>query len=129
MSAMRPQRGEKNEAGVSLVEQMLAALFIGFLVMVWVNSIRVATKGTIQSKNNLRAQNLGLSKLEDEKNLANQASYASTWDHLTETVLVSAYRTPQVTSIENKAYTWQVNTQYAWLPITTTANSLSYTPT
>jgi hypothetical protein len=127
MTAMDTLRGKQSERGVTLIEQVMAALFIGFLILVWVNSIRVTTKGTIQSKNNLRAQNLGLSRLEDVKSLSKQASYASTFDVLTQTALVIAYRTPQASVIEGKTYTWQVQSDYALLPVTYTGDPYANT--
>lgn len=108
--------GRDAEKGVTMIEQVMAALFIGFLILVWVNSMRVGTKGTIQSKNNLRAQNLGMSKLEDVKNTAIQASYGQTWASVTQSAVVVAYRTPQVAVIEGKAFTWQVNTDFVVMP-------------
>lgn len=122
MNAMRTFKGRNSERGVTLVEQVMAALFIGFLILVWVNSVRVTTKGTVQSKNSLRAQNLALSKLEDVKALADKASYASTWSTLTQTALVKAYRTPTVVKIENRSFTWVVNTDFAYLPVTITGS-------
>lgn len=114
---LRPRTGILgDEKGVSLIEQVMAALFIGFLILVWVNSIRVTTKGTIQSKNNLRAQNLAMSKLEDVKNTALQASFGRTWNNLTLSATVEAYRTPQVSIIESKRFTWVVDTYYMLVP-------------
>jgi Tfp pilus assembly protein PilV len=119
----------RDQRGVTLVEQLIAAALIGMLILVWVNSIRVTTKGTVQSKNSLRAQNLGLSKLEDVKALSDKASYASTWSTLTQTALVKAYRTPVVSTYEKKNYTWQVQTDFAYLPVTYTGDpyALTYT--
>jgi hypothetical protein len=122
-------RGSRWEHGVTLIEQVLAALFIGFLILVWVNSIRVTTKGTIQSKNNLRAQNLALSKLEDVKNIAEKASYGNTWTYLTQNPTVMAYGVTQVSTIENKAFTWRVQTYFASLPVSSTPSATPTTST
>lgn len=117
----------KDQKGVTLIEQVFAALFVGFLIMVWVNSIRVSTKGTLMSKNNLRAQNLGLSKLEDVKNTAIQASYGSAWNQVTQTATVKAYLTPQVSVIESRSFTWRVLTDFAYMPLSTSPNALPTT--
>jgi hypothetical protein len=118
-----------DQRGVTLIEQVMAALFIGFLILVWVNSIRVTTKGTVQDKNNLHAQNLGMSKLEDVKTLANQSSYASTFSVLTQTALVKAYRTPQTSTIAGKDFAWQVQSDYAVLPVSYTGDPVALTYT
>lgn len=130
MSVFQRLRGRHSQRGVSLVEQAMAAFFIGFLVLVWVNSIRATTKGTVQSKNNLRAQNLGLSKMEDIKNTALQASYGRTWSSVTQSAMVQAYLTPQVATIENKRFTWRVLTHFAAMPaVTASAGTLPVTTT
>jgi hypothetical protein len=113
----------RDQSGVTLVEQLIAAALIGLLILVWVNSVRVTTKGTVQSKNSLRAQNLGLSKLEDIKALADKASYASTWSSVTLSPLVLAYCTPTIAKFDKKSYTWQVQTTYAYLPVSYTGGS------
>jgi hypothetical protein len=118
---MRVLRGRESERGVSLVEQVMAAFFIGFLVLVWVNSIRATTKGTLMSKNNLRAQNLALSKLEDVKNAALQATYGRTWSSVTQSATVTAYQVTQVARIENKAFTWRVLTDFSVISSTADA--------
>lgn len=124
MQFMKTRIGSEDEKGVTLIEQVMAALFIGFLILVWVNSIRVTTRGTIQSKNNLRAQNLALSKVEDVKNTIIKASYASTFSSVSNSALVTAYLTPQVSTIENKSFTWRVLTNYAVWSSTPTASAL-----
>jgi Tfp pilus assembly protein PilX len=129
MSLRERLRHLRSQRGVSLVEQVMAAFFIGFLVLVWVNSIRATTKGTLMSKNNLRAQNLGLSKLEDVKNAALQATYGRTWDSVTKSATVTAYQTPQVARIENKAFTWRVLTDFAALSNTADATPVVQTTT
>lgn len=116
-----------DQKGVTMVEQALAALFVGFLMLVWINSIRVTSKGTIQSKNNLRAQNLAMSKLEDVKNTAIQSSHGNSWSSVTQSALIEAYRTPQVSQIESKAFTWRVLSDYAVLGLSTTPNIVTNT--
>lgn len=108
-----PRPPDPGQAGSTLIESVLTVLLLSLTIAAWFQVYRVVTEGMLNSKTNLRAQNLALSKMEQVKNIAVNYSNAGLFSSVTRAADVSAFALTQVTSLENKTFTWRVLAHYA----------------
>ena len=103
---------KKDQAGVTMIEQIIAVALLGLCIVVWFNVTKVQTKGVLVSKNNLRSQNLALSKLEDLRSLALNSGIEGQFQWVTQSPLVIQYGRTNTASIEGRTFTWSVSTTF-----------------
>ncbi len=106
-------REKDQQSGATLIESVLTVLLLSLTIAAWFKVYQVVTEGMINSKTNLRAQNLALSKMEQVKNITTNYSNAGLFAKVTLAADVSAFGITQVASLENKSFTWRVLTSYA----------------
>lgn len=108
------------QKGVTMLELAIAGLVMGLTLIVALRTFRVILKGVAVSQNQMRADNLLLSSLDDLKNAASKSAYDGTWASLTYTPLSLSYTTAAVMKINGRSYTLQINPEW----VTMTANTI-----
>jgi Tfp pilus assembly protein PilV len=110
---MKPVFNNQNsQKGVTLIEQMIVVIFISLGILVWIFVFKTSTQGTYVTRDNLKAQNLALSKMEDLRSMALSSSYAGSWHLITKTALAQQYSQLQSVTLDSRVYNWRVQMYY-----------------
>ena len=108
------RRKHTTEAGITFIEIMIASFIMTLTILISLQMFRVLGKGLIVTKNNLRANTLALSKMEDMRNAAVAASYAGSFKYLTNSAMAISYSAQNLEEVGNSKFTWRVTSEYIY---------------